>query len=426
MTEPGKNAPGLTGFPTPNDAAEEAAYLLLRFQDKKWAQYALGALKALTVGYNWYKSGDLDVDEAAEAFRLIVQQAPYNKLPTCSLPDGTPLMRVNPSTGHIQDIDEDENWQDNPDIPPTPPRPPATPDEMRCLAAANAAKALEVLYENLSDSFQAGLSTAEAATAFAAAIGDTIAAAFFPPAVALITIGGLLFEVIYAVVAFVGADVWTTDFTANLQCFLYTCASVDEDDVVTFDFQCVIDNLAEQTNIFDLSFVQLRLFGQLYYILSFIGVDGLNYAGSGTGISEANCDACECSGTSVDFSTGMQGFTATIGNYLTNIFGTGWYADTSGGFNQIQISGDVDVVCGSGVNFNITLSAGAPITPEVIFTVVTSTQTKHATFTPVSGVNNVVWDEGGQLDEDAGSVDISYIGASGYGAMVGSFQTGHI
>lgn len=433
MTEPGKNAPGLKGFPTPNEAADVTAYLLLYFQDETWAQYALGALKVLTVAYNWYESGDLDVDEAAEAFRLIVQQAPLNKLPSCSLPTGEPLMRIDPETGHIQDVDGDGNWQDDADLPPTPARPHSTPVDMRCLAAANAANALQILYESLSDSWNSGLSTAEAITAFITAVGEAIAVEFFPPAAALIAIGGLLFQVVYQVVAFVGADVWTGDFTAQLQCYLFDCASVDDADVVTFDFQCVIDKLAKQTNVFDLSFTQLRLFGQLYYILNFIGVDGLNFAGSATAITTADCTSCGCTGTSVEFGDSDAGFAlhgwgafAGVGTYMTNIFGTGWYLDTSGGFNQLGISGVVDRVCGTGINFNITLSPGAPITPAAQIRVTTSTQVKNATFTPVNGVNNVVWDEGGELDEDSGTVEIGYIGASGYGGMVASFQTGEV
>jgi len=292
MTEPGKNAPGLKGFPTPNEAAETASYLLLYFQDKEWAQYALGALKALTVGYNWYKSGDLDVDEAAEAFRLIVQDAPYNHLPSCSLPSGEPLMRIDPETGHIQNIDDAGNWQDDPSIPPTPSRPHATPEEMRCLAAANAANALKILYENLTDSFTGGLTAAAAAVNLVAGIGEAIALEFFPPAAALIAIGQLLFDVVYATVEFVTADVWDEAFTGHLQCYLFECSSVRDADVVTFDWHCVINSLAAQTDAFDLTATQIRLFGQLYYLLSYIGSDGLNYAGSATAIETADCSEC--------------------------------------------------------------------------------------------------------------------------------------
>jgi len=78
MTEPGKFAPGLIGFPTPNTASGLDAYLLFLFNDPLWAQYILGACKPLGLEYNWYEAGDLLPAEASEAFRLIVEQAPYN------------------------------------------------------------------------------------------------------------------------------------------------------------------------------------------------------------------------------------------------------------------------------------------------------------------------------------------------------------
>jgi len=291
MTEPAKNAQGLKGFPTPNTATGEFTYLLFYLDDPLWAQYILGAIRTLESEYNWYQAGDLMPDEASEAFRLINQAAPTNKLPVCSLPTGEPLMRVNPTTGHIQSVDADSNWEDNPDIPPTPERPSGAPDDQRCDAAANTANALEILYENLTDSWSHGLTVAEAITAFVVAVGETIAAAFFPPAAALIAALGLIFEAVYATIEFVGADVWTTDFTDVLRCYLYDCSSVDAN-VVTYDFQCIIDKLVAHTDAAGLSDTQLRLFGQLYYILNFIGVDGLNYAGAATTITGADCSDC--------------------------------------------------------------------------------------------------------------------------------------
>jgi hypothetical protein len=81
MTEPGKNAPGLEGFPTPNAADEIPSYLLFLFPDSTWSQYILGACRALVYDYNWYEAGDLQPDEASEQFRALVQQAPYNLQP---------------------------------------------------------------------------------------------------------------------------------------------------------------------------------------------------------------------------------------------------------------------------------------------------------------------------------------------------------
>jgi len=80
MTEPAKHVAGQVGFPTPNTAADVAAYLLFYFPDPLWTQYILGACKALCFDYNWYEAGDLSPDDAAEFFRLIIEQAPYNLL----------------------------------------------------------------------------------------------------------------------------------------------------------------------------------------------------------------------------------------------------------------------------------------------------------------------------------------------------------
>jgi len=78
MTEPGKFAPGLKGFPTPNAADMSDAYLLFLFTDSTQAQWVLGALEPMVYEENWYQAGDMTPAEAAEVFRLIIEQAPYN------------------------------------------------------------------------------------------------------------------------------------------------------------------------------------------------------------------------------------------------------------------------------------------------------------------------------------------------------------
>jgi len=77
----GKNAVGLKGFPTTNTASEIDSYLLFLFPDEEWAQWILGALEPMAYPDNWYKSGEMSTDESAEAFRLIIEQAPYNLNP---------------------------------------------------------------------------------------------------------------------------------------------------------------------------------------------------------------------------------------------------------------------------------------------------------------------------------------------------------
>jgi len=335
MPEIGKNAQGLKGFPTPNEEAGTSSYLLFCFSQSEYAQYIIGAARALQYEWNWYKAGDLDPDEAAAAFDLIIQQAPTNKLPSCSLPTGEPLMRIDPATGQIQGVDEDGNWSDDPSIPSTPERPADPPDTQRCLAAANTANALQILYENLSDSFSAGLTDAEAITAFVAGVGEAIAVEFFPPAAALIAVAAAIFGIVYEVVGFVTADVWTDDFTDVLRCYLYECATAS-DNVVTYDWQCIIDKLAAQTDALDLTASQLRLFGQLYYILSWIGVDGLNYSGSATAITDADCSECGGWCHVVDFtvSDGSDIGFFTPSGVGTWVSGEGWAGQFVDGLNQ--------------------------------------------------------------------------------------------
>ncbi len=77
----GKFAPNLRGFPTPDTADEIESYLVFYFTDDTWSQWVLGALESMVYDYNWYQSGEMTPEEAAEAFRLIIQQAPYNILP---------------------------------------------------------------------------------------------------------------------------------------------------------------------------------------------------------------------------------------------------------------------------------------------------------------------------------------------------------
>lgn len=327
----GKFADGLKGFPTPNTAAGTAAYLLLLFEDREWAQYALGALTALTTGYNWYKSGELDPDEAAELFRVIVQEAPYNKK-GCSNPDGGKILRVAPD-GHVQQLSDNNEWE-QPDgdytIPPVPSR--EGEDDPICAAAANAANVLQLLYENVTDSFNAGLGEAAAAAELALGAVALIGVEFAPITFALVTFFGVVFGTFYGVLEFVSADVWTDGFTQDLTCILRACA-VNTDGVITFDYDCFTASLAGQTDVTDLSFTQLRLFGQIEYLLLVIGgVDALNQAGATTAIVDPNCDPCITWTYRWDFTLTDGGWENCVdaGGAGTWVDGSGFRADFYG------------------------------------------------------------------------------------------------
>jgi len=328
-----KNAPGLRGFPTPDDMPPDGGYVVFRVpKDNQWAGLILGAAQLLSYSYNFYESGDMTPDEAAEVFRQIVDQAPYESC-GCEQPGGKRVLRVN-KTGNIEQLTDGE-WTPPTDdyaIPPVPAREEPTCDERKCAAAANCANVLQQLYEEVADAVAEGADEAEA---LAVMIG-----------VAIIIIGGWLGLALAALVGlatgyffsfleiaeFMTADLWTSDFTEKLQCFLYECASC-EGDVVTFDFQCVREKMASYTDLLDVNFVtNLRLFGQVDFILNVIGVDGLNAAGATTAITDADCSECAqmwCKTWDFTLEDGSADGWYAVAGLGTWTAGVGWEAVTS-------------------------------------------------------------------------------------------------
>jgi len=218
----------------------------------------------------------------------------YNGCTPCMIPGGTPLFRLNPTTGAIEELLPDGTFgtpEGDYALPDTPAREEATADERMCAASANAANVLQTLYESLSDSFSESLSYDAAVAAFVAALAGAIGSVFGIIVTPLIVIFALLFGVVYATVEFVTADLWDSEFTSKLVCVLLSCAS-DDGEVVHFDLHCVLDTLAHGTNIFDPTSSEIRLFGQIYTMLNFLGAQALDAAGATTAITDADCSGC--------------------------------------------------------------------------------------------------------------------------------------
>lgn len=324
MPPDGKYAEGLKGFPTPNLVPADGGYIVFKIpRDNEWAGLILGAAQLLAQSYNWYQWGDMTPDEAAEAFRVIVNQAPYDTC-GCNQPTGSRVLRVN-NTGHIQQLTDGE-WTEPTDdytIPPTPAREEPTCDERRCAAAANAANVLQQLYEEVADAVADGADEAEA---LAVLIGAAIIIIGGWLGLALAALVGLATGYFFAfleIAEFMTADLWTSDFTEKLKCFLYECSSCDGD-VVTFDFQCVRQKMAEYTDILDPQVItNIRLFGQVDFILNVIGVDGLNAAGATTAITVFDCSECEHEWCyAINFEDFSGGMTVEFGG--TWVAGVGW------------------------------------------------------------------------------------------------------
>jgi len=352
-----------------------------------------------------------------------------------NLAGGGKIIRQN-EDGHFEEL-VGEEWlppEGDYEIPPVPPREEATDEEKLCAAAANASNVVQQLYEALADEY----ATNHDEALFFLAIGVSIGLFLIPPlglaAASFLTIATTLVSEGFFAFAFLTADVWTTDFNNEFTCILLENATLEADDSVTFDLNQVINDVTNTLAFrFDVTLASQRLCLQVGTILKYLGADGLNHAGATTAVAEDECAFCDCTGTSVNFAAGTQGFVNDawgsydgVGTHMTNVFGTGWYADSSGGANQIGISGDVAVVCGTGINVNGQNSSAPSRTLQVRVT--TATQVKNATWEPTAGIftDTVLWDEGGTLDEAPGFVEIGYLGTSGYGIMVQSFQTGDL
>jgi len=260
----------------------------------EWLAIVSGALTELTFRWNWQQEGSVTVDQAVAAMVDLVDNYYSEACDNCELPEGGSVIRLT-ADGHIQVLSEGV-WVTPEDgdyfIPPPAAREEGTTSEQKCLAAANAVNVLETLYESLSDSWNASLDEAEALTAFIEAATLAVGFAFAPIAFGIAAFFLPIFFAMYALLEFVIADLWDEVVSEQIKCFLYECASNDAG-VVTFDYECFLAKMRANINLFDLTEDQLRLYGQIAYLVNFIGgADGLNLAGGTTAITEATCDEC--------------------------------------------------------------------------------------------------------------------------------------
>jgi len=261
-----------------------------------WLAIVSGALTELVKPYNWERQGSVTVAEAVARMQLMIDQY-YEVLCTdiCELPEGGSIIRIG-LHGELEQLIDGEWGEPTGDyiIPPPAAREGGTEEDQICLAAKNAVSALHELYSSLSDSFASTLSTIEA---FDAMVG--VATIYFGFEFAPITYGiyaflSAIFQGVYLALSYLTADLWTDDFSRQIECFLVACASNDAG-VVTFDWDCFGEKLNSLANDFELSELQIRLYLQVGYLLQFIGgAAGLNLAGATMEITEGECDcACE-------------------------------------------------------------------------------------------------------------------------------------
>lgn len=323
-------------FLTPSTTSVERQCRTLRTPtNKEWLGVFNSALYELTNPYNWQQVNptDLTVDEAIALVEEVLTEffltAECTENGACLQPDGSRVLSLS-LDGHIRQLDNGA-WiapTDDYTVPPVPAREEPTPYERRCLAAANAENVLKQTYEVAADAIAEGLDEAEIIAAMVAyltaAIGLWLGLALAALAFALLA----LFRAFIEIAEFMTIDLWDEAFSDLLRCVLFNCAD-DTGDVVTFNFECVNMGMADAVDLSGIDALnQLRLFGQVSFILNIIGVDGLNAAGATTEITEAVCDDCADWCYTVDLATTNGGFTVTGQTYYSGTYnsGQGWAA----------------------------------------------------------------------------------------------------
>jgi len=261
--------------------------------DTAWLALFGGALTELLFLWNWEQSdGGLTPSETVAEMQRIIDTW-YESACGCELPEGVPLIRMGENYRFEELVDG--TWQPATGdyyIPPPEARDDPTSEERRCQAARNAEYVLRQLYEEITDVYGTGLGNLEAiaeiAIFLAGLVIPALGLAYRALALAAIGIWGLAFDT----AEFVTADFWTSAFTEAVICILYN-RSTDNAGVVTFDFQAVNDDLITQINILDPTLGSFALAGQVRWMMSQLGEDGLNLAGGTTEIDNPDCSVCD-------------------------------------------------------------------------------------------------------------------------------------
>lgn len=284
----------------------------------EWLGVFSKALLTMLEPHNWEQINDTDltVEEAVTMVALMLEE--FWNTPdcgtACSLPGlDSPPFRLG-ADGHFEMLDPTTGEWGTPtgeyEVPPVSPREEATAEERRCLAAANAAYVVGLLYEAITDEIVLGGDTLQVAAAMVAALVTAVGGWIAAPVYAIVQLTIALFAGMIELLQVLGADVWTESYSEHLKCVLYGC-STDTADVVTFDLSCIRENLYVGLDLLSPTFFHdAQIFAQVLFLLETVTMDGLNAAGATTAITSSDCDDCDNAWCyEWDFASGEGGWT---------------------------------------------------------------------------------------------------------------------
>lgn len=296
-----------------------------------------GALAQLTESQSWEQFGSVTPDEAAEACTVILTNwyggecGEGGEPCVCEFPPDIELgidfnIRIirRTSTGGIEVL-VDGVWEEPTgelEPPEVPAREEADAIDRQCLAAANAANVLAELYEEITDQWSIEHTKAAVFGAILDAVITLMGAFGQMTAASYVSFGKTAFDAFVESVDTLASDVWDSNFTDELSCFLYN-ESTDTAGVVTFDWAelraQITDKFLEAGGALDTD--RALLWGQVGYLFDVLGSDGINMGGTTTAVAEYDCDDCGNWCYEFDFAQDNGGFSIDI----INGFNAGFY-----------------------------------------------------------------------------------------------------
>jgi len=302
---------------TPEELPEERACRALLIPDNyEWLALISGALTELTKEWNWEQWGAVSISDTVTEMQEIINGY-YNEPCGGSCPK---MIRIGINGQPQQSTDGGETWEDTTGdeaVPPLEARTEPTAEDRRCIASANAANVLALVYEEWVDTWSGDNNLELVAANFAILVAGLIGAWLGLITAAAINLAIFIWGEITTILNQATADMWDSDFADIVKCALYE-NSTDTAGVVTFDYQgflqSVFDAGEQSANPIEYGL----LVAQINYVVYFIGAAGLNHAGETTAIETAECDECQEKWCYEIFITeGMDVGTIIIGSFVS-------------------------------------------------------------------------------------------------------------
>lgn len=274
-----------------------------------------GALLPLTYAENWESFGSMTPSEAADimsaAFEAFVAGDCSVECPPFVQPGNElPFFRRN-AAGRFEQLLDDGSWGEPTGdyaIPAPAARAEETEEEQTCNAAANAAAVLATLYEAMTDFYATEVDPYLNQIEWAFQVSVVVGAAFGNISAAWVSLVEFAWDIFCAALGEVFYSEWDTQWQERLTCILQSVMTIDENGIARFNLNEVNNELVGfLVPIVDDYF---RLRWQVWYMIQFLGVEGLEAAAAQTA-ETGDCVACGDWFYTFDFAAyGVQGWVA--------------------------------------------------------------------------------------------------------------------